>query len=200
MPCPRTQQANLPACSPQPPLNAERQAGKLWIPFFKVFWYDSTREMNPRSTDCEADALTTYAIASVKFNQLNSINLNLLNQFKLSILKYADYLNMKPQQKLTTNKPACLTHKIGSRKIHCKQACRRKTRLRKFRRSQILHAQYLPPTLYAPFHSTLPRTFTYRACPFGVHCLLPIRRNFLRRVFLRQTCLQRIFRTRIKLA
>ena len=26
---------------------------------FKVFWYDSTREMNPRSTDCEADALTT---------------------------------------------------------------------------------------------------------------------------------------------
>ena len=27
--------------------------------FFKVFWFDSTREMNPRSTDCEADALTT---------------------------------------------------------------------------------------------------------------------------------------------
>ena len=59
MPCPRTQQANLPACSPQSPINAERQAGKLWIPFFKVFWYDSTREMNPRSADCEADALTT---------------------------------------------------------------------------------------------------------------------------------------------
>ena len=59
MPCPRTQQANLPACSPQPPLNAERQAGKLRMPFFKVFWYDSTRGMNPRSTDCEADALTT---------------------------------------------------------------------------------------------------------------------------------------------
>ena len=59
MPCPRTQQANLPACSPQPPINAERQAGKLQIPFFKVFWYDSTRRMNPRSTDCEADALTT---------------------------------------------------------------------------------------------------------------------------------------------
>ena len=59
MPCSRTQQANLPACSPQPPLNAERQAGKLRMPFFKVFWYDSTRGMNPRSTDCEADALTT---------------------------------------------------------------------------------------------------------------------------------------------
>ena len=59
MPCPRTQQANLPACSPQPPLNAERQAGKLRMPFFKVFWYDSTRGMNSRSTDCEADALTT---------------------------------------------------------------------------------------------------------------------------------------------
>ena len=58
MPCPRTQQANLPACSPQPPTNAERQAGKLRIPF-KVFRYDSTRGMNPRSTDCEADALTT---------------------------------------------------------------------------------------------------------------------------------------------
>ena len=28
----------FPACSPQPPLNAERQAGKLWIPFLKVFW------------------------------------------------------------------------------------------------------------------------------------------------------------------
>jgi len=24
-------------------LNAERQAGKLWIPTFKVFWSDSTR-------------------------------------------------------------------------------------------------------------------------------------------------------------
>ena len=59
MPCPRTQQANLPACSPQPSLNAERQAGMLRMPFFKVFWYDSTRGMNPRSTDCEAGALTT---------------------------------------------------------------------------------------------------------------------------------------------
>ena len=27
--CPRTQQAILPSCSPQPPINAERQAGKL---------------------------------------------------------------------------------------------------------------------------------------------------------------------------
>ena len=27
--CPRTQQANSPACSSQPPLNAERQTGKL---------------------------------------------------------------------------------------------------------------------------------------------------------------------------
>ena len=59
MPCPRTQQANLPACSLQPPIDAERQAGKLRMPFFKVFWYDSTRGMNPRSADCVADALTT---------------------------------------------------------------------------------------------------------------------------------------------
>ena len=40
-------------------LNAEHQTGKLQIPFLKVFWYDSTREINPRSTDCKADALTT---------------------------------------------------------------------------------------------------------------------------------------------
>ena len=64
MPCPRTQQANLLACSPQPPLNAERQAGKLWIAFFKVFWYDSTRGMNPRSTDCKADTLTTGVVTT----------------------------------------------------------------------------------------------------------------------------------------
>ena len=43
VPCPRTQQASLPACSPHYPLfYAERQAGKLWIPFFKVFWFDLT--------------------------------------------------------------------------------------------------------------------------------------------------------------
>ena len=29
VPCPRTQQASLPACSPHYPLSAERQAGKL---------------------------------------------------------------------------------------------------------------------------------------------------------------------------
>ena len=29
-------------------LNAERQAVKLWITFFKVFWYDSTWGINPR--------------------------------------------------------------------------------------------------------------------------------------------------------
>ena len=56
---PKTQQVNLPACSPQPPLNAGRQSGKLWITFSKVSWYDSTRGMNPKSNDCEADALTT---------------------------------------------------------------------------------------------------------------------------------------------
>ena len=59
MPLPRSQQANLPDCSPHPPINAKCQVGKLWIPFFKVFWYDSTKGMNPSFTDCEADALTT---------------------------------------------------------------------------------------------------------------------------------------------
>ena len=39
--------SELPACLPQPPINAEHQARKLWIPFFKVFWYDLTRRMNP---------------------------------------------------------------------------------------------------------------------------------------------------------
>ena len=62
MPCPTTQKANWPTCSPQPPPNVERQAWKLWIPFLKVFWYDSTMEINPRSTDCEADALTTTVL------------------------------------------------------------------------------------------------------------------------------------------
>ena len=99
-------------------------------------------------------------------------------------------------------------HQNGSGKIRRKQVCRRKTRLRnfrlrKFRRSQILHPQYLPLTLYTPFHCTLPRTFSYRACPFAVHCLLPIRQNFRRRkfprrIFLWQTCLRRIFQTRVK--
>jgi len=40
-------------------LNAERQTGKLWIPTFKVFWFDSTRRLNRRSTGYEADSLTT---------------------------------------------------------------------------------------------------------------------------------------------
>ena len=29
----------------------------------------------------------------------------------------------------------------------------------------------LSPTLHTPLQCTLPRTFTYRACPFSVHCL-----------------------------
>ena len=49
--------------------------------------------------------------------------------------------------------------KIGSTKIRRKQVCRRKTRLRKFRRSQILHLQYLSPTLYTPFHVHCPVHF-----------------------------------------
>ena len=55
--CPRTQQASLPACSPHSPYLLSAMQGRCTI--FKVFWYDSTREMNPRSTSCEADAPTT---------------------------------------------------------------------------------------------------------------------------------------------
>ena len=51
--------SELTACSPQPPLITGRQAEKLWIPFFKVFWYDQTRGFNPRFTNCEVDAPTT---------------------------------------------------------------------------------------------------------------------------------------------
>ena len=48
----------------------------------------------------------------------------------------------------------------GSRKIRRKQVCRRKTRLRKFGRSQILHPQYVPPPC------TLPSTVH---CPVHIH-------------------------------
>ena len=40
-------------------LKCRAPSRKLRMPFFKVFWYDSTRGMNPRSKDCEAGALTT---------------------------------------------------------------------------------------------------------------------------------------------
>ena len=48
----------MPARSPHYLYFNERQAGKLGLSFFKVFWYDLTWEVNPRSNDCEADALT----------------------------------------------------------------------------------------------------------------------------------------------
>ena len=97
MPCPRTQQANLPACSLQPPINAERQAGKLWIPFFKVFWYDSTRGMNPRSTDCEADALTT-----TPSRRSVEVNISLNDSSSLSFLNvYAPPIGSSPKDSRT---------------------------------------------------------------------------------------------------
>jgi len=39
-------QATLQVCFPPYPFNAERQAGKLGIPTFLVFWFVSTRESN----------------------------------------------------------------------------------------------------------------------------------------------------------
>ena len=44
--------------------NAERPAGKLWIPFFKVFWYDSTRRINPRSNNCKSGRFCRYTNVS----------------------------------------------------------------------------------------------------------------------------------------
>ena len=73
MRCPRTPQVNLLTCSPQPSPNAERKAGKLRIPFFKVFWYNLTREINPRSTDCKAVTLTATPLRQCSyFTQLDS--------------------------------------------------------------------------------------------------------------------------------
>ena len=46
VPFPTAQQVHLPACSSHCPFNAERQAGKLWIPILKwLVWLDS--ESNP---------------------------------------------------------------------------------------------------------------------------------------------------------
>ena len=56
---PKDTTSELAACSPQPSPNVERQAGKQWIPFLKVIWYDSTGGLNPKPNDCEADALIT---------------------------------------------------------------------------------------------------------------------------------------------
>ena len=59
MSCPRIQQASLPASSPHYSffmLSAKQRSCEY---HFLKSWYDSTREMNPRSTDCNADALTT---------------------------------------------------------------------------------------------------------------------------------------------
>ena len=59
MPCSRTKQENLPACSTQPPPKCRAPSRQAVNTIFKVFLYDSTRGLNPRSTYCEADALTT---------------------------------------------------------------------------------------------------------------------------------------------
>ena len=47
-------------------LNTGHQAGKLWIRFLKIFWYDSTRGLNASSTNCESRRSNHHAIASVK--------------------------------------------------------------------------------------------------------------------------------------
>ena len=59
MSCPRTHLASLPACYSHYPYVLSTKQVSCEYHFFKVFWYDLTWEMNPRSTDCEADAVTT---------------------------------------------------------------------------------------------------------------------------------------------
>ena len=92
-------------------LFAERQAGKLWIPFFKVFWYDSTWEMNPRSTDCEVDALTTtpsrrYFIDTVVYLLITNLYICVhpLLQFFLISTQSLNFINYSHNADLPTNK------------------------------------------------------------------------------------------------
>ena len=60
------------------------QAGKLRMPFLKVFWYDSTREMNPRSTDYKADALTTTPLRRSTDYNPSTFSLTFLFSFYLA--------------------------------------------------------------------------------------------------------------------
>ena len=55
---PTPQHVNLPACSPQYPINAERQAGKLVNTNFTVIGL-TRHGINTQSTAAEADALAT---------------------------------------------------------------------------------------------------------------------------------------------
>ena len=71
MPCPRTQQANLPACSPQPPINAERQAGSYRYHFLKSFGMTRLGANEPHVYRLRSGRSNHYAIASVEFLSLN---------------------------------------------------------------------------------------------------------------------------------
>ena len=61
MPFPTAQQANLPACSPHYPINAERQAGKAVNTNFKVIGL-TRLGIKPESTAQETGALYHSAI------------------------------------------------------------------------------------------------------------------------------------------
>ena len=50
---------------------------------FKVFWYDYTRGINPRFTDCDADALTTTP--SHRFNLASFLHLSLFHKLVVLI-------------------------------------------------------------------------------------------------------------------
>ena len=92
MPCPRTQQASLPACSPRYlfcMLSAKQ--GSCEYHLLIVFWYDSTKGLNPRPTDCEEDA-PHYAIALVYC----CVGYRILNIKKIIFcLKQNDYILLK---------------------------------------------------------------------------------------------------------
>ena len=50
------------------PILLSAKQGSVEYHLFKVFWYDSTWEMKPRSIDCEADALTTTPSRRLKLS------------------------------------------------------------------------------------------------------------------------------------
>ena len=53
--------------------------------YFLVFWYDSTWEMNPRSTDCEADAPTTTPSHKLKTYILIENTYKHLSKYKIQV-------------------------------------------------------------------------------------------------------------------
>ena len=75
---PKNTTSELPGLFSTTSIKVEPQAGKLQIPFLKVFWYDSIRAMKPRSTNCKVDALTTTPWGQWRLESLSSCSVSRL--------------------------------------------------------------------------------------------------------------------------